>query len=664
MPSTTELVNNYTKIYTHEVFAVVVSVLRKTVERVNQKTKQVETITIPARFSYVVYIPLLTRRTFAEDKSLPQGTSSGSFDTLKPGDRVLVRFNNGKVENAFISARLGHNDTELAKQYITGQNNTRSTLNTQEVCSPIKRSRIQIDKEEKLSESSPPIAIGKAASSVIETLQQEATVSFRQQNYYPVLPELANECIHPNSYRGLVEYYDSSGNRVAKTATNFTRATENVFIMPWFDESSGKPQAHTRLEELRKLINQENYNKNIFRVNNYGPFLEGKEYELKQLSDDDVSLYIEQLRENYILEEVDQLKLDLETIKEIEKCLQTHSKQTKKKTKTLLDKLLDEIVEKGTQEILNQLNNTLPDYLKVNIDIQKNENNEFVVKSFSVGGVKYVIGEAKDGSEDYVVVDGNQFNPLIESGLSEVNKLLPDFLQVSASDLGLSFGQIFIKKQELSDNEYKEFSIRDDIILVNNRGAMYIQMQGAKFNFGRVGDLFLDRGVTKGVSELNELLPDILQVSYRREGDVRIFDIGPFTVTATGPNKGIQVDKEKLRNTINDLPNQLFNQLPAPLQPAARMVWKETTDYLVDEVLYKKDTERKRQEEQQQQQVTQQEQQRQTISTAVDICLKSNKYDYIERPDGKIDVFLPKGSTTDQLAVTISPVPATSSPSK
>ena len=94
------------------------------------------------------------------------------------------------------------------------------------------------------------------------------------------------------------------------------------------------------------------------------------------------------------------------------------------------------------------------------------------------------------------------------------------------------------------------------------------------------------------------------------------------------------------------------------------MVWKETTDYLVDEVLYKKDTERKRQEEQQQQQVTQQEQQRQTISTAVDICLKSNKYDYIERPDGKIDVFLPKGSTTDQLAVTISPVPATSSPSK
>lgn len=653
-PSPQDLVNNYTKITTHEVVGIVVSVSRDLKSTLNPNTKQEVKLAVVGRInSYVVYIPTMSRRTFAVDRSLPDGSSN----PLSIGDRVLVRFTNGKIENAFISARLEHNETDLAKR---GQNH-------QNVCSTIKLSRRQQDIESKIHiEDILGGVISDSNKNIIESFQQDAAIAITQKAYIPPTSDTQNTCIDRNSVRGLVEYYDSSGNRVAKVATDWSRSSETIRITPLKDENSGKPIAHTRLKEIQELLKTENYNRNISRVYNYNPFSEEKKYStLKELTDDDKAKLIEDLRTNYILSELDQLKLDLENIKEIEKCLQTHTKQTKSKTKTLLDKLLDELVEKGTQELLNQLNNTLPDYLKVNIDIQKNSQDEFVVKSFSVGGVKYVIGEALDGSEDYVVVDGSQFNPLIESGISEVNKLLPDFLQVSASDLGLSFGDIFIRKQELSEEEYQEFSVRDDIILVNNRGAMYIEMQGSKFNFGRVGDLFLDRGLNKGVNELNELLPDMLQVSYRREGDVRMFDIGPFTVTATGPNKGIQVDKEKLRGLIDDLPNQLFNQLPAPLQPSARMLWKEATDFIVDEVLYKKDTERKRKEEQEQRRIAEQEQQRQSISTAIDICLKNTKYSYQEQENGKIDVFLPSPSNNNEtLAVTISPIPPTTSPPK
>lgn len=653
-PSPQDLVNNYTKITTHEVVGIVVSVSRDLKSTLNPNTKQEVKLAVVGRInSYVVYIPTMSRRTFAVDRSLPNGSSN----PLSIGDRVLVRFTNGKIENAFISARLEHNENDLAKK---GQN-------PQDVCSTIKPSRRQQDIESKIrSEDILAGVILDPNKNIIESFQQDAAIAITQKAYIPPTSDSQNTCIDRNSVRGLVEYYDSSGNRVAKVATDWSRSSETIRITPLKDENSGKPIAHTRLKEIQELLKTENYNRNISRVYNFKPFSQENKYKiLTELTDDDKAKLIEDLRTNYILSELDQLKLDLENIKEIEKCLQTHTKQTKSKTKTLLDKLLDEIVEKGTQELLNQLNNTLPDYLKVNIDIQKNSQDEFVVKSFSVGGVKYVIGEALDGSEDYVVVDGSQFNPLIESGISEVNKLLPDFLQVSASDLGLSFGDIFIRKQELSEEEYQEFSVRDDIILVNNRGAMYIEMQGSKFNFGRVGDLFLDRGLNKGVNELNELLPDMLQVSYRREGDVRMFDIGPFTVTATGPNKGIQVDKEKLRGLIDDLPNQLFNQLPAPLQPSARMLWKEATDFIVDEVLYKKDTERKRKEEQEQRRIAEQEQQRQSISTAIDICLKNTKYSYQEQENGKIDVFLPSPSNNNEtLAVTISPIPPTTSPPK
>lgn len=448
----------------------------------------------------------------------------------------------------------------------------------------------------------------------------------------------------------VIEYTDIHGNSFTKTNQHVISSEESINIVHR-DYENHVAIAIKRLSDLDK---DNDVKRKFSSVSDIKTTPNGLEFVTSPITKNE---FFEKLQQNYTEAEIDNILTQLERLKEVEKCIQQTVKQTRKKTRSLQQKLLDEIIEKGSRLILDELNNNLPGFLQVDIDLQKNEDGDFVVKSFKIGAVRYFIGEKLDGSEDYVEVDGEAFNPYIESAVGELNKILPDYLQTSANELGLSIGTFTIRKQDLKEDEIKEYRVRDDVVLLNNRGTLYLQMQGAKFNFGRVGDLFLDKGINKGISELNEELPDFLQASYRREGDVRIFDVGPFTITATGPEKGLYVDKERLRNTITGLPERLFNQLPAPLQPSARIIWKEATDYLVDDIFYKKDTERQRQQQQA-------EEKRQTIAAVQNSCLQDLQYK-TNLDNNSVDVIIPKpdGSPSD-ISVNIPLVPETKTPPK
>lgn len=476
--------------------------------------------------------------------------------------------------------------------------------------------------------------------------------SINSESQNPSFGNKINTSVYDLSKFGtrVIEYTDIHGNRFTKTNEYIISSEESINIV----NKSYENHVAIAIKRLSNLDKDNDVKRKFSSVSDIKTTPNGLEFVTSPITKEG---FFEKLQQNYTEAEIDNIIAQLERLKEVEKCIQQTVKQTKKKTRSLQQKLLDEIIEKGSRLILDELNNNLPGFLQVDIDLQKNEDGDFVVKSFKIGAVRYFIGEKLDGSEDYVVVDGEVFNPYIESAVGELNKILPDYLQTSASELGLSIGTFTIRKQDLKEDEIKEYRVRDDVVLLNNKGTLYLQMQGAKFNFGRVGDLFLDKGINKGISELNEELPDFLQASYRREGDVRIFDVGPFTITATGPEKGLYVDKERLRNTITGLPERLFNQLPAPLQPSARIIWKEATDYLVDDIFYKKDTERQRQQQQA-------EEQRQTIAAVQNSCLQDLQYK-TNLDSNSVDVIIPKpdGSPSD-ISVNIPLVPETKTPPK
>lgn len=632
------------------------------------------------RYYVFIHTPYIRKPVYADDKrpgsdnspllpgNLVALNTSNSFDFSIVRTISTRRFSTNNSNNTILTEEelleiYGSDYVRLSKEFpIDIENPVIESLSTQIQPSVIDYLEGKLT-ESSVQESVKPNSLPNNSNSTSpdSSLQQYSDVtgfgnqyvfSTESDSQNPSFGNKINTSVYDLSKIGtrVIEYSDIHGNSFTKTNLHIISSEESINIA----HRKNEDHVAIAIKKLSDLDKDNDVKRKFSSVSDIKTTANGLEFVTSPITKNG---FFEKLQQNYTEAEINNILTQLERLKEVEKCIQQTAKQTRKKTRSLQQKLLDEIIEKGSRLILDELNKNLPGFLQVDIDLQKNEDGDFVVKSFKIGAVRYFIGEKLDGSEDYVEVDGEAFNPYIESAVGELNKILPDYLQTSASELGLSIGTFTIRKQDLKEDEIKEYKVRDDVVLLNNKGTLYLQMQGAKFNFGRVGDLFLDKGINKGISELNEELPDFLQASYRREGDVRIFDVGPFTITATGPEKGLYVDKERLRNTITGLPERLFNQLPAPLQPSARIIWKEATDYLVDDIFYKKDTERQRQQQQA-------EEQRQTIAAVQNSCLQDLQYKS-NLGDNSVDVIIPKpdGSPSD-ISVNIPLVPETKTPPK
>lgn len=356
-----------------------------------------------------------------------------------------------------------------------------------------------------------------------------------------------------------------------------------------------------QIKKLRLAINYQAANEQQLLIKEDGTinvevFRKGNKYTL--YDDKEIKQKFDEIYKDVSAQEKKELENYLTKLREVKKCMEDSAKESKKKTKTFLDQVGDQLINDVVLGVaksvaLDLLNSLLPDYLKVNVVIERDQDGHVYVKNFSVGAMVY------DVQKDTVTVSGDVFNPFINSGVDEVNKLLPPFLQVSASELGLEIGEIVIQKNELEQDVQKEYRVRDDIIVVNGNATTYIQMRGQKFNLGRATDIYVDRSISYGLEELNKVLPDLFYVSVRRdpEDNSRVFDSGPFSIKASGKNAGLSVDQEKLKQTIEQLPEKLLTEVPAPLQASARALWSQASKYIVEDILYSKATEAKREQE-------------------------------------------------------------------
>lgn len=263
-------------------------------------------------------------------------------------------------------------------------------------------------------------------------------------------------------------------------------------------------------------------------------------------------------------------------------CLEDAAKEVQKKSRSSFDKIISQLITTGTSLALTTLNKQLPADWQVNLNVIVNDNNQAVVKSISVGDLTY------NSETSTVTMDGRLFNLATNKALSQVNKLLPSFLKVSSSDLGIVIGVVTIPTANLKLDEDQEFPIKDEVVFLNKKGTAYLTISGNKFSLGNLKDLLEDRLSTKAVTELNEILPDELQVSYSKDSDGnRTIDIGPLSVVTEGSKVGVSLDRVKLTTLLEQSPESLFSQMGAPAGYLARILWKPLSSKIITTLLGK-----------------------------------------------------------------------------
>lgn len=461
--------------------------------------------------------------------------------------------------------------------------------------------------------------------------------------------------------RGKVSTTDNNGSTTETAETVHIEDSNSIFISgarinPTTETAQEEyiQQRKKRLQDLREKFNSGN--SDIIRDINDSQYRRNtKSYEF--YSKEEIEKAYREIFKEHADDELEDIKKYLENLDKIKKCMQPTIAETKRKTRTFWDDVLDEALKLGTNFALSNLNSLLPEYLRVNVKVQRNfEDGSIVVSEFSVGQVVYNV------KEETVTISGDIFNPFINSGIEEVNKLLPPFLQVSASELGLEVGEIVIRKQELQKEEQAQYRVREDIIVVNSNATTYIQMRGSRFNLGNARELFVDKSIRKGLDELNKELPDLFQVSVRRDPEDRgrIFDSGPFSIKVEGKNAGLSVDQERLKTTIELLPERLLNDVPAPLQPTAKVAWKRASIFIVEDILYAKETAARRKREKE---LIEQEKEK-TLSLKYDSCKQQNESDSkVPAIPGTKTLSVPVPANTQPSTTRISSPSVTSSPS-
>ena len=271
--------------------------------------------------------------------------------------------------------------------------------------------------------------------------------------------------------------------------------------------------------------------------------------------------------------ETAQTEKDIEEIEKIEECIEEATEQVKQKSKKFFDRLLDEIVNQVKSVALERLNKLLPSFLSIDIEVERDEQDQIVVTRVRVGDVTY---EVKSGT---IIVNGEVFRPLENLLVSEINKILPPFLRVTASELGIVVGSVVIKSKDIDPTKDQSFPINENSVLLNRKGTIFIQFAGAVFSLGRLEDLVIARTFGEISRLVNQVLPDFLQFSLFRdsEGHVTI-SLGPFSVKLSGPGAGLSVDYISLQSIINIIPNRLISRLSPPLALIARILWEPLSD--------------------------------------------------------------------------------------
>ena len=285
--------------------------------------------------------------------------------------------------------------------------------------------------------------------------------------------------------------------------------------------------------------------------------------------------------EEYSDELFDELELDIKFYDQKTGCVRDATKKVQDKFRSFVDNLLQDLVKLGTSAALDSINRSLPDDLQVGLKVEKNDAGQLVMTNVKVGDFDY------DPKTSLVKVNGQIFNPLINSSLKSVNKLLPDFYQVSASSLGISIGDITINTSQIDLSKTQEFLVKNGTWLVNETGKLFLKLENTKISLGEAVDFLGEVEVTSGLGskELNKVLPDNFQAKVTKDDNGnKIVNLGPFKFTTEGKDSGMSVDEVELASIIEDSGRGLFKQTNSPAGMLKKMLWKPASNLLAKEI--------------------------------------------------------------------------------
>lgn len=275
-------------------------------------------------------------------------------------------------------------------------------------------------------------------------------------------------------------------------------------------------------------------------------------------------------------------EIKAERNRQINTCIEENLKTINRGSATVFDRLLNVILNEGLDLLLNELNENLPEYAQVDFDISADNK----IQGLTVGPVSF------DQQRQEVRIDGNVFSALVEDGLDGFNQGMPDFLQLTASDLSLSLGDVTVSYEALFGVDPADTtrvipkeaqSLGSGVaVQVNSAGTVEVVKGQEVFSIGKVVSSVGAQIFNKGLNLANSSLPDYLQVSGNfplsfNNGALSYsnnnFSVGPVSYNAAADK--IEIDTVGISNNlVGYAEDLLLSNVPAPLGPLAQVLWR------------------------------------------------------------------------------------------
>lgn len=507
----------------------------------------------------VVYLPL--SRTYVRayyDANYKSSNNIGVSSPLLPGDKVRVEYLSGNSSQAII---VGHSNWKSLIPKVLSSD-----------------SRAIPDQSTNFGGGLP----GTSNPEFLKFAGLPHTQTYPLYNSSSSEDGKAVEFVAPTA--GAYESFDPIGNSqlyVPGTQSTFSKSeVHHNLDSPLSLQDTSVKQTLDRVEVVNQAIEWTTfgtitYDQNEIKWDQTKPAAANQED--RNVINDDYTIFLEQ----YSDELFNELELDMEFYDQKTGCIREATEKVQDNFRSFVDNLLQDLIQLGTSAALDSINRLLPDELQINVAVERNTDGQLVMNRVKVGDFEY------DPKTSKVKVNGQIFNPLINSSLDRINKLLPSFYQVSASSLGISIGDITINTSQIDLSGTQEFLVKSGTWLVNETGKLFLRLQNTRISLGDAVDFLGEVEVSSGLGskELNKILPDNLQVSVTADNEGnKIVNLGPFRFKTEGNNSGLSIDQVELNSIIEDAGSGLFKQTNSPEGMLGKLLWKPVSQMLSKEI--------------------------------------------------------------------------------
>lgn len=262
------------------------------------------------------------------------------------------------------------------------------------------------------------------------------------------------------------------------------------------------------------------------------------------------------------LDELSNLQDKLDKAKVKQDCLDRQAKAIQDKAKLTYSTLTTDLLNIAIEEI----NNYLPAQFRFDASVLQTDNG-MVLTGLSLGDLTF------DPEANTLTYSGDVFGSYISEGLSTVNKLLPDFLQVQLDSSKLSLGGTSIDLDTLENNLGTKYNLGNSVSVKGQGDSVVVSVGSQEYNVGSFASIRINP-LGKGISDLNRQLPSELQVSFKFNDDTTpVLNLGFLSFDSSTGN--LDFDANSAADAVSRrIDENVFSKLPEPVSRLGRAAWK------------------------------------------------------------------------------------------